>query len=106
MSSRKHWIAYSTRPVGQIVVDDGARAALVQGGRSLLPAGITAVLGDFELGDVVSIVNGNTEFARGLAGYSAPDLRRLQGIRSADIEATLGYKYLDEVVHRDDLVIL
>jgi len=107
MSSRKHWLAYGVRPAGRLVVDDGARAALTEKGRSLLPAGILEVVGDFGLGDVVSVVTRDgTEFARGLAGYHADDLRRIRGIRTADIAATLGYKYLDEVIHRDDLVLL
>ena len=107
MSSRKHWIAYGTRPVGQIVVDEGAHRAVASQGKSLLPVGIAEVKGGFEQGDIVSLVTQQgTEFARGLAGYSATDLRRLKGLQSADIEATLGYKYLDEVIHRDDLVLL
>ncbi len=107
MRSRKHWLAYGVRPVGRLVVDEGARTALAEKGRSLLPAGILEVVGDFGLGDVVSVVTAEgTEFARGLAGYHSDDLRRIRGVRTADIEATLGYKYLDEVIHRDDLVLL
>lgn len=107
MSSRKHWIAYSSKPVGQLVVDEGAHRALVQGGKSLLPAGVVAVQGSFDLGDVVSLVTLNgTEFARGLAGYRSSDVERIRGLHTADIEPTLGYKYLDEIIHRDDLVLL
>jgi glutamate 5-kinase len=107
MSSRKHWIAYGARPAGRVIVDAGAHAALARQGRSLLPAGIVSVEGSFDLGDIVSLVNEQgLEFARGLAGYAASDLRRLRGLQSSDIEATLGYKYLDEVIHRDDLVLL
>jgi glutamate 5-kinase len=107
MSSRKHWIAYGARPVGRVVVDEGAHRALASQGKSLLPVGISEVKGGFEQGDIVSLVTQQgTEFARGLAGYSAADLRRLKGLQSVDIEATLGYKYLDEVIHRDDLVLL
>jgi glutamate 5-kinase len=107
MSSRKHWIAYGARPAGRITVDDGAHQALVSKGRSLLPRGVVSIDGDFDIGDIVSLVNGpGIEFGRGLAGYSAADMRRLQGAHSADIEAILGYKYLDAVVHRDDLVLL
>lgn len=107
MSSRKHWIAYSSKPSGKIAVDDGARNALLHSGRSLLPAGILRVEGSFELGDVVSLVSiDQVEFARGLAGYRAEDIERIRGLHSAEIETTLGYKYLDEVVHRDDLVLL
>jgi glutamate 5-kinase len=107
MSSRKHWIAYGARPLGRVVVDDGAHRAVANLGKSLLPAGIADVEGAFELGDIVSLVTKQgLEFARGLAGYGAGDLRRLKGLQSSDIEATLGYKYLDEVIHRDDLVLL
>ncbi len=107
MTSRKHWIAYGVKPTGALVVDAGARAALAANGRSLLPAGVVDVRGSFELGDIISLVDASgTEFARGLAGYRAADVRRIMGAQSADIEATLGYKYLDEVIHRDDLVVL
>lgn len=107
MSSRKHWIAYGARPAGRVVVDDGAHDALARQGKSLLPAGIVDVQGAFDIGDIVGLVTKQgLEFARGLAGYPASDLRRLKGLQSTDIEATLGYKYLDEVIHRDDLVLL
>ena len=107
MSSRKHWIAYGARPGGRVIVDDGAHHAVARLGKSLLPAGIADVEGAFELGDIVSLVTRQgTEFARGLAGYGASDLRRLKGLQSSDIEARLGYKYLDEVIHRDDIVLL
>ena len=106
LSSRKHWIAYAGKPAGRIVVDEGAHRALVEQGRSLLPAGVVRVDGHFDLGDVVVLVNTQEiEFARGLAGYRAEDIRRIGGLHSAAIEATLGYKYLDAVVHRDDLVV-
>lgn len=107
LSSRKHWIAYSSKPAGHIVVDHGATRALCERGKSLLPAGVLDAQGAFDLGDVVSLVTAEgREFARGLAGYRADDVVRLRGLQSADIAATLGYKYLDEVVHRDDLVLL
>jgi glutamate 5-kinase len=107
MSSRKHWIAYGARPAGRVVVDAGAHRAVAELGRSLLPAGVVDVIGTFELGDIVGLVTADgVEFARGLAAYPAADLRRLRGLQSADIEATLGYKVLDEVIHRDDLVLL
>ncbi len=107
LSSRKHWIAYAAKPLGRLTVDIGAYRALIERGRSLLPAGIVAVDGEFELGDVIAIDNDQgREFARGLAGYRADDVRRILGLQSADIEATLGYKYLDAVIHRDDLVLL
>jgi glutamate 5-kinase len=107
LSSRKHWLAYGARPAGKIVIDDGAARALLDAGKSLLPAGIVGVDGEFELGDTVSIVSREgREIARGLAAYPAGDLRKIQGLQSAGIEARLGYKSIDEAVHRDDLVIL
>jgi glutamate 5-kinase len=105
--SRKHWIAYGGRPAGRIRVDAGARRALTELGRSLLPAGVTEVAGGFSIGDMVSILDDTgAEFARGLTSYGADELQRIKGKHSSDIAATLGYKYVDEVVHRDDLVIL
>jgi glutamate 5-kinase len=107
LSSRKHWIAYGSKPSGKLTVDDGAARALREAGKSLLPAGVLGVDGDFELGDTVSIVTrSGDEFARGLAAYPADDLRKIQGLQSAGIEARLGYKSTDEAIHRDDLVIL
>lgn len=107
ISSRKHWLAYGPKPAGRLIVDEGAKIALVEKGKSLLAAGLAGVEGDFGLGAVVRLADTQgIDFARGLAGYAADELRKLLGMRSADIEAILGYKYLDEVVHRDDLVLL
>jgi glutamate 5-kinase len=106
LASRKHWIAFGLRPAGELVVDDGARAALVEKGRSLLPSGIREVRGQFSAGESVRILDPQgREFARGLVGYGAGEIDRIRGRRSADIEGILGYTYLDEVIHRDDLVI-
>jgi len=119
LSARKHWIAYGAKPAGRLIIDDGAARALRDHGKSLLPAGLVAVEGEFELGDTVSVVTGaagagtggaagagGIEIARGLTAYPAADLRKISGLQSAAIEATLGYKSIDEVIHRDDLVIL
>ncbi len=107
VSRRKHWIAYGTKPAGRITVDAGARRALCEQGKSLLPKGITAIDGEFGAGETVSIVDGDgLEIARGLTAYDALALRQIRGLHSADIEATLGYRSLDEAIHRDDLVIL
>jgi len=106
LSSRKHWIAFGAKPVGSVVVDAGAEAAITRGGKSLLPAGIVSVVGDFDLGDTVGVVAAGREIARGLVAYPSHDLRKIQGLQSAAIEATLGYKSIDEAIHRDDLVIL
>jgi glutamate 5-kinase len=107
LSSRKHWIAYSLKPRGDVVVDEGAKKAIVQKGTSLLPSGIVEVRGSFERGDSVSCLGPRgKEFARGLVNYSASELKRIRGLRTDFIEKTLGYKYSDEVIHRDDLVVL
>ena len=90
-----------------IIVDDGARAALVDRGKSLLAAGVCDVEGEFAMGEAVSLMAADgVEFARGLAAYSAADVRLLAGRQSPDIERTLGYKYKREIVHRDDLVLI
>ena len=108
LSARKHWIAYGARPAGRLVIDDGAARALRDHGKSLLPAGVIAVEGEFDLGDTVSVVvgPGGPELARGLVAYPATDLRKISGLQSAGIEARLGYKSIDEAIHRDDLVLL
>ena len=107
IGSRKHWLAYGARAVGELTVDDGAYRALHEQGCSLLPAGLLQVQGNFGLGAMVSLAHPEKGvFARGLASYSADDLRKICGCRTSDIEALLGYKHFDEVVHRDDLVIL
>ncbi len=107
IGSRKHWLAYGGKAIGELLVDAGAFKAISEDGRSLLPAGLLEVRGDFGLGALVAVVDAEKgEFARGLVSYSAQDLRKLCGCRSSDIRAKLGYKHLDEVVHRDDLVLL
>jgi glutamate 5-kinase len=106
IGARKHWIAYSSEPAGAVVVDDGARRALAENGKSLLPSGIVEVRGDFGRGDSVCVLGTDgIEIGRGLASYSAVDLRRIAGRKSAEIESILGYKYYDEAVRRDDFVL-
>ncbi len=103
-SARKRWIAGSLKPVGTIVVDDGAARALSRG-NSLLPAGVTAVEGSFERGDPVVVQDGTgRELARGLVAYGSEDARRIQGRQSGEIESFLGYRGREEMIHRDDLV--
>ena len=106
LSSRKGWLAAAARGKGTILVDAGARRALSDQGRSLLPSGVRGVEGQFGVGDPVDIaVDAGRPFARGLAGYAADEVRRIAGLKTSEIERALGYKYLDEVVHRNDLVI-
>nr|WP_163866589.1 glutamate 5-kinase [Myxococcus eversor] len=105
--SRAAWIAHALRPLGTLTVDAGAREAIVQGKRSLLPSGVRGVDGDFDRGDPVDLADeSGAVFARGLASYDAQELRRIAGRRTSDIESVLGYRYLDEAVHRDDLAVL
>lgn len=107
MQSRKRWLAFASVPRGGIVVDAGARRALVSGGKSLLPSGIRTTRRSFRAGDVVSLVDPeNREFARGLANYSRDEVEKIKGLKSHEIAAVLGHKPYDEVVHRDNLVIL
>ena len=107
LSSRKHWIAFNPRPKGDLIVDEGAKKAVVQRGKSLLPSGVVRIKGSFDRGDLVTCVGPRgKEFARGLVNYSASELEKIKGLRSVQIETALGYKYSDEVIHRDDLVVL
>lgn len=106
LAMRKQWIAGTLKPAGAIAVDDGAVRALLSG-KSLLPAGVTRAVGRFERGDTVSIIgpDGN-EVARGICAYSDSDAARIIGRKSAEIEKVLGFRGRDEIVHRDDLVLL
>jgi glutamate 5-kinase len=107
MASRKRWIGFTARSRGGLVVDQGARRALVERGKSLLASGVRAVSGRFEKGDVVSLsVEGAGEFARGLANYDSAEVALIQGCHTREIEARIGYKDYDEVVHRDNLVLV
>jgi glutamate 5-kinase len=107
LKSRKHWIAYALRPAGALAVDKGAAEALRSKGRSLLPSGIREVRGEFTGGDCVSLLDSEgVEFGRGLVNYPAVDVLKVMGRRSAEISAVLGYKVADEIVHRDNFVLL
>lgn len=107
MRSRKRWLAFAARPKGGIQVDGGAKRALIHQGRSLLPSGVQRTVKAFHVGDVVSILGPDREeFARGLVNYSAEEVEQIKGRKSTEIERVLGYKHSDEVIHRDNLVIL
>ena len=102
---RKQWIAGLLKPAGTLHIDEGAAKAL-RGGKSLLPAGVTKVEGRFDRGDAVLVKDAaGSELARGLSAYSSDDARRVQGRRSQDLEAILGFRGRDELIHRDDLVL-
>jgi glutamate 5-kinase len=106
LNSRKYWIAFTLRSRGRLFIDEGAKEALIQDGKSLLPSGVTQVEGDFTLGDPVACVDaaGNA-IAKGLVNYSADEIRQIMGLKSSRIEQVLGYKDYDEVIHRDNLAV-
>jgi len=107
LASRKHWIAYSANPKGTLVIDDGAVKALTVGKKSLLPSGILEVKGRFENGALVRCVNREgREIARGVTEFSSGQIRMVRGRHSKDIELILGSCPGEEIIHRDDLVIL
>jgi glutamate 5-kinase len=104
-TARKRWIAGMLNPMGALIVDAGAAAALRRG-TSLLPAGITAIEGAFERGDAVAVkTTEGREVARGISAYSSADARAIAGHKSGEIETILGYRGRDEMIHRDDLVV-
>ena len=107
LSSRKHWIAFTLRARGRLVIDAGAREALVEEGKSLLPSGVTGVEGNFALGDPVTCVDASgNAVAKGLVNYSADEIRKIMGLKTTKIEQVLGYKDYDEVIHRDNLAVM
>ena len=106
VAARKQWIAGTLRPAGAITIDAGALRALLEG-RSLLPAGVTGARGRFERGDTVSVLSADgAEVARGIVAYSDGDAARIMGRQSSEIEQLLGFRGRDEMIHRDDLVLL
>jgi glutamate 5-kinase len=107
LTNRKHWIAYNLKPAGDIVVDPGAYEALVRKGKSLLPSGLREVRGSFGVGECVRCLDlDGREFARGLVNYSAQELNQIKGLHTSRVEKVLGYKAYDEIIHRDDFVLL
>ena len=107
LSSRKGWIAYGSRSKGSLIIDEGAVKALLQGGKSLLPSGITSVEGDFDTGDAVYCLDDKRErIAKGLTNYSSSEIEKIKGKKTSEIEKTIGYKYSEEVIHRDNLVLI
>jgi glutamate 5-kinase len=107
LSSRKGWIAYGSRAKGNLIIDDGAVRALVEGGKSLLPSGIMTVEGDFDTGDSVYCLDSQgNRIAKGLTNYSSSEIGKIKGKKTSEIEKVLGYKYSDEAIHRDNLVLV
>jgi len=109
LAARKRWIAFAVPPQGRLLVDAGARQALIERGKSLLPSGVVDIEGDFDAGEVVALCAADgdgKEFARGLVNFDAQELRMIRRAKTTEIESLLGYKSFDEVVHRDNLVVL
>jgi glutamate 5-kinase len=107
LPGRKHWIAFALRPSGAIGLDHGAAEALRSKGRSLLASGIREVRGEFGSGDCVSLLDSDgLEFGRGLVNYPAADVLKVKGMRSQEIPRVLGYKVADEIIHRDNFVLI
>jgi glutamate 5-kinase len=107
MQSRKRWIAYVLKPHGELQLDEGACLAITKKGKSLLPSGVIEIRGEFEVGDCVRCVNRqNSPIAVGLTNFDSRDIQKIKGLHSDRIAEILGYKESDEVMHRDNLVIL
>ena len=107
LSAREYWILHTLSPKGSLSIDAGALRAVTKQGRSLLPIGITAVEGSFRSGNSVRIIGPDgDEIARGLSYYSSQEVLAIKGCRTDEIESKLGYRYYDEVVHRDNLVLV
>jgi glutamate 5-kinase len=106
MAARKHWIAFTKKPKGKLILDDGAHKAVAERGKSLLPSGINKLEGSFERGDAVRLCDADgNEFAKGVTNYTSAELNRIMGKKTREIVAILGYQYGDEVVHRNNMVI-
>jgi len=105
LTSRKHWIAFTLEPAGKITVDEGAKKAILLKGKSLLPSGVLGTEGKFSVGDSVVLLDpGGQVFAKGLVNYGSAEIAKIRGAKTTEIEIRLGYKYHDEIIHRDDLV--
>lgn len=107
IKQRKKWIAFALSSKGRIIIDDGAKDAIIKKCKSLLPSGIIKVEGEFEFGDAVSILDKNKiEIARGLVNYNFSDIDKIKGKKTFEIKNVLDYKDYDEIIHRDNLVVL
>ena len=106
MASRKCWIAHTLTPKGSIIIDDGAVRAVAENGKSLLPIGVVAVEGEFEQGAAVNFkTTDNQIIGTGLVNYRSLDIQLIKGLKTFQIEACLGARHYDEIIHRDNLVL-
>ena len=102
---RERWIAFAGQPQGAVEIDPGAVTALLQGKKSLLPSGVSSVRGEFEVGDIIRVLDqGGTEIARGLSNFSSAEINKIKGVNTARLPEVLGYKTYEEVIHRNNLV--
>ncbi|HPL64776.1 MAG TPA: glutamate 5-kinase [Syntrophales bacterium] len=106
LNSREYWIAFTLRSRGKLILDDGAKSAIIDRGKSLLPSGITEVEGEFSVGDpVICLDREGIPVAKGLVNYSSEEIKKIQGLKTSKIEQVLGYKHYDEVIHRDNMAV-
>jgi len=107
MARSKWWTAFAYKVRGKIWVDEGAERAVIYNGKSLLPSGVLKIEGDFSRGECIEMNNINGKvIARGITNYSSSDINKIKGLKSIDIEKKLGYKYAEEVIHRDNMVVM
>jgi glutamate 5-kinase len=107
LARRKWWTAFAYKVKGTVLIDEGAERAVVNNCKSLLPSGIIKAEGHFSSGECIEIKNaGGKVVARGITNYSSSDVEQIRGMKSIDIEKKLGYKYTEEVIHRDNMVVL
>ena len=107
LTSRKYWIAFTLKSRGKLFLDEGAKKALLEQGKSLLPSGVVNVEGDFDVGDPATCVDREgIPLAKGIVNYSATEIRKIMGLKTSEVEQALGYKDYDEIIHRDNMVLI
>jgi len=106
LNSKKYWIAFTLRPRGKLVIDDGAKKALLEEGKSLLPSGIIDIEGRFDHGDpVICVDNNGAILAKGLVNYNSIEINKIKGLKTKQIGQVLGHKDYDEIIHRDNMAV-
>ncbi|MDP8233256.1 MAG: glutamate 5-kinase [Candidatus Saelkia tenebricola] len=106
LSAKKHWLAYLSKPKGGIIIDAGAKEAVIQKNKSILPRGIVGIKGSFDAGDLVTVFSkNNLELARGITSYASNEISKIKGKKTQEIMSVLGEKRADEIIHRNNLVL-